>query len=211
MVTLDIVSDPICPWCLIGKARLDRALADRPGVVDIVWRPFQLNPDMPAAGMERAAYLEAKFGAGNATRFYDRIASAAAEAGVEVRFDRIRRTPNTLDAHRLIRWARATGRQSAVVASLFRRYFCDGEDISGPAVLVAAAVEAGMDGRLVAELLAGDADREAVTAEDGLARRMGVTGVPTFVIGGRRALVGAQDEATWARVLDDVAALPISD
>ncbi|MEM9049314.1 MAG: DsbA family oxidoreductase [Pseudomonadota bacterium] len=207
MIPLDIISDPICPWCYIGKARFEAALQGRAGPFDLRWRTFQLNPDMPAAGMDRTAYLDAKFGAENAKRFYARIADEAEAAGLDVRFDKIARTPNTLDAHRLIRWARSEGAQDAVVNALFRRYFREGEDISDPEVLLQTSAEAGMDPTLVKRLLEGEADRADVREEDRLAREMGVTGVPTFIIDGRYVLHGAQDTGTWHRVIEELSTL----
>jgi predicted DsbA family dithiol-disulfide isomerase len=206
MVTLDIISDPICPWCYIGKAKLDRALeaaGDSP--FDIHWRPFQLNPDMPSEGMDRRDYLEAKFGGeAGASRVYAAIAKAAAEAGLEIDFERIGRTPSTLDAHRLIRWARTTGNQSAVVSQLFRRYFREGQDISDRSILADVAESAGMERAVAEHLLDSDADLAETRAEDVAAREMGVSGVPTFIVGGRHVLQGAQEAQTWARVIEEL-------
>ena len=137
MIKLDILSDPICPWCFIGKANLDRALEQRPDHPFVIeWHPFQLNPDMPAEGMDRRAYLEAKFGGRDgAVRAYTPVLQAAERAGLTINFEGIARTPNTLDAHRLIHWAGLEGRQTAVVSALFRAYFVDGRDIGDSAVL----------------------------------------------------------------------------
>ncbi len=206
--TLDIISDPVCPWCHIGKAKLDAALTQRPDhPFEIRWQPFQLNPDMPPEGMDRRAYLEDKFGgADGAAQVCDRIAEAAAEAGLTIDFARIARTPNTLDAHRLIRWAGIEGRQTAVVSRLFERYFQQGEDIGDHAVLVDVAQGTGMDADATRRLLAGPADRAEVAAEDARAREMGVQGVPTFVVGGKYVVTGAQDADLWLRVIDELAA-----
>jgi predicted DsbA family dithiol-disulfide isomerase len=208
MVQLDIISDPICPWCYIGKAQLDRAIAETGGnPFDIGWRIFQLNPEMPSEGMDRKSYLEAKFGGPDRARaVYDRVEAAAAEAGLEVHFDRIPRTPNTMDAHRLIRWARTTGNQSALVDRLFRLYFAEGADISDHEVLLSAAERAGMDRAVVARLLDGDADLDLLREEEAAARRMGVSGVPCFIVGGRYVLQGAQPAGTWAQVIRELAA-----
>ncbi len=208
MIKLDILSDPICPWCHIGKAHLDRALetrTDSPFAVE--WHPFQLNPDMPAGGMDRREYLEGKFGGrDNAARVYGRIAEAAAEAGIEMDFDAISRTPNTLDAHRMIHWASKDGRQTAVVSALFKAYFHDGRDIGDHDVLCGVAVEAGMDpdGVATRRQLRSDADRDLTRARDALARERGVTGVPTFVVGNRHVLPGAQPPDMWLRVIEDL-------
>jgi predicted DsbA family dithiol-disulfide isomerase len=203
---LEIVSDPICPWCYIGAGNLARALADRaPHPFLIRWRPFQLNPDMPADGMDRRAYLEAKFGGPeNADAVYARIATAAREAGLRVDFARIARTPNTLDAHRLIHWAAAEDAQTRVAMALFRRYFEAGEDISDLAVLCATAAEAGLDRHVIARLLGGDTDRAEVRAAADGAQEMGVSGVPTFIVGGRYVITGAQPSALWVRVIDEL-------
>ena len=206
MVTLDIISDPICPWCYIGKARLDQAIAET-GIdpFEVSWRIFQLNPTMPPEGMDRQEYLETKFGGPEgAERVYSHVRRTAAETGLDLKFDAIKRTPNTFDAHRLIRWAGTTGNQSAVVQQLFHRYFEQGEDISDHQVLLDVAVAAGMERAVVAKLLAGDADREVLTEEEQAARRMGVGGVPCFVIDGRYVLHGAQDVATWKKVIAEL-------
>lgn len=208
MIKLDILSDPICPWCLIGKANLDRALAAHPDhPFDIEWHPFQLNPDMPAEGMDRRAYLEAKFGGRqNAVKTYARIAEAADAAGVEINFEAIQRTPNTLDAHRLIHWAGLDGRQTAAVSSLFAAYFREGRDIGDPEVLLDIAGQIGLDVEMTRRLLQSDADREDIAARDAHARARGVTGVPTFVIANTHVLPGAQPPELWGQVLGDIAA-----
>ncbi len=206
MVTLDILSDPICPWCYIGKARLDRAIAET-GLdpFDTVWRMFRLNSDIPAEGIDRKLYLETKFGgAGQAARVYGAIAETAKSTGLDLRLGEIARTPNTLDAHRLIRWARSTGNQSAIAHQLFVRYMERCEDISDHETLLDVAQSAGMERAVVARLLAGDADRDALVREEQAARRMGVTGVPCFVIDGRYVLQGAQDVATWKKVIAEI-------
>ena len=208
MTRLDIISDPICPWCYIGKANLDRAVAETgENPFDIDWRIFQLNPDMPPEGVERRSYLEAKFGGPEQARaVYARVEAAAAEAGLAIHFDRIARTPNTMDAHRLIRWARTTGHQSNLVDRLFAEYFVHGRDISDPEVLLDAASSVGMEREVVARLLSGDADRDQLREEDQAARRMGVNGVPCFILGGRYVLQGAQPPETWTRVIRELAA-----
>ena len=202
--TLDVLSDPICPWCYIGKVKLDRALAQRPDHgLDIFWRPYQLNPDMKAAGMDRTEYLETKFGGPQrAKSIYGQIEDAAKAAGLNVDFAKIKRTPNTFDAHRLIRWSRSGGYQQAVVDSLFIRYFEKGEDIGDRAVLMDVAAEVGMDLDVLTRLYEEDADREMLVNEEALARQMGITGVPTFILSEKFALVGAQETAAWLDVID---------
>ncbi|WP_343115586.1 DsbA family oxidoreductase [Ostreiculturibacter nitratireducens] len=210
MIRLDILSDPICPWCYIGKARLDRALEARPEHPFLIeWHPFQLNPEMPPEGMDRAAYLEAKFGGREgAVRVYAQIAEHAEQAGVEINFDKIRRTPNTLDAHRLIHWAGLEGRQTTVVSALFRAYFREGRDIGDAGTLADIAAEAGLDRAMVAHLLATDADRDDIIARDRHARERGVTAVPTFIIGNRHVVQGAQPSQLWLDVIDELAERP---
>ncbi len=206
MIRLDIFSDPVCPWCYIGKAHFDRALegrADHPFAVE--WHPFQLNPDMPEGGMDRRDYLEAKFGGkAKAVDVYARIEAAAKEAGVEIDFAAMTRTPTTLDAHRLIHWAGLEGRQGAVVSALFRAYFRDGRDIGDRTVLEAIATASGMDGPVTARLLATDADRDDLAARDRDARAKGVTAVPTFLVAQQYVLAGAQSPEVWRTVIDEL-------
>jgi len=204
--TLDIISDPICPWCFIGKARLDRALEQRPDhPFEIRWLPFQLNPDMPREGMDRAAYLETKFGGRDrAVQVYAQIEREAVSSGLDIDFGAITRTPNTLDAHRLLHWAGIEGRQTLVANQLFHRYFRKGEDIGEPEVLTKVARTAGMDAEVIARLLEGDADLEEIRGMDRQAREMGVTGVPTFIIGGKYAVTGAQETETWLKITDEL-------
>jgi predicted DsbA family dithiol-disulfide isomerase len=192
---VDVVSDVMCPWCYIGKRRLEKAveMADLP--VELRWRPYQLDPTLPAEGKPREAYLAEKFGSlERAGELYATIRAAGEAEDIAFAFERIAVSPNTLDAHRLIRWAANAGpeMQDAVVEALFRAYFAEGRHIGDASVLTAIAAEAGMDAGLVAELLAGDADRELVRHEAELARELGVTGVPTFIIANRYAVVGAQ-------------------
>ena len=208
MITLDIFSDPVCPWCYIGKANLDRALeaiGDHPFRVE--WHPFQLNPDLPRAGADRRAYLEAKFGGkANAARAYAQVMQAGEQAGVEINIDRIERQPNTLDAHRLIHWAGLEGRQNAVVTGLFRAYFRDGRDIGNSDTLADIGAAAGMDRAMVARLLASDADRDDLAARDADARAKGVRAVPTFLIARQYVVSGAQPPELWQQVAADIAA-----
>lgn len=207
MIKLDIISDPICPWCYIGKARLNQALeASQDQPFEVEWRPFQLNPTMPPEGMDRREYLEHKFGKERAISFYAQIAEAADASGLAVSFEKIKRTPNTIDAHRMIRWARPEGVQTPLVNALFRRYFSEGEDISRHDILVDAAKEVGMDSDLAERLLKTENDLEEVREEDKSFRAMGVQGVPCFVIGGKYVVNGAQDAKLWTEVIDDIKA-----
>ncbi len=207
MVKLDILSDPICPWCYIGKTYLDRALEARPDhPFAIEWHPFQLNPDMPAEGMDRRAYLEAKFGGSDgAKQVYGRIEDTAKAAGLAIDFDAIQRTPNTIDAHRLIHWSGLEGRQTATVTRLFKAYFEQGQDIGDRAVLLDIAEGVGLDRAMIERLLDSDADLEDIRAHDAHARERGVTGVPTFVLANTHVLPGAQPTELWTNVLDEIA------
>ncbi|APX24344.1 MAG: DsbA family oxidoreductase [Rhodobacteraceae bacterium] len=206
MVTLDIFSDPICPWCYIGKAYLDRALLDAPDhPFTIRWRPFMLNPEMPPEGMDRRAYLEAKFGGkAQAVEAYLPVTEHARDAGLALDLDHIARTPSTVDAHRLIHWAGIEGVQTAVVSSLFRAYFEEGRDIGDREVLGDIADACGLDASLVQRLLASDADRREIVEMDAAARGMGVTSVPTFVVAGQHAVPGAQPTDLWSRVIAEL-------
>lgn len=206
MTKLDIISDPICPWCYIGKAYLDRALAAHPDhPFTIEWHPYQLNPEMPASGMDRREYLETKFGGQEgAIKVYSEIAERAVEAGLEIDFGAIKRTPNTINAHRLIHWSGIEGRQAFVVAALFKAYFVEGRDIGADGVLCNIAESAGMDADMIERLLATDADLEDIRARDAHSREMGVRGVPTFVIANQHVLTGAQPADLWGQVIIDL-------
>ncbi|WP_119458748.1 DsbA family oxidoreductase [Rhodospirillaceae bacterium SYSU D60014] len=201
---LDIFSDTICPWCFIGKRRLERALAARPQPgLTIRWRAFQLNPTMPLEGMDRRHYFDAKFGsAERASRIYDAMRAAGAAEGIAFAFERIERTPNTLKSHRLLRLAATHGRQEQLLEALFRVYFLEGRDISDTAVLLHVAADAGLESAYVADWLDGDAEAEAALAEDMLARRHGINGVPCFVFNGRFALSGAQEPEALFQLFD---------
>ncbi len=205
MDRLDVYSDVICPWCFIGKQHMQRALrtlGDEGLTFAVTWRPYQLNPDMPAGGVVRDDYRRAKFGSLERSRELDaQVASAARAAGIEIRHDRMRRTPNTVDAHRLIRLADATGRQDAVVDRLFQDYFVDGRDIGDRAVLLEAAGVAGLDRLAVEVSLASRFGRAEVLAEDAAVRRAGVQGVPTFALNGHVLFSGAIPADTFAEAL----------
>ena len=205
---VDIYSDTICPWCFIGKRRLERALAVRPQP-DVIfrWRPFQLNPDMPFEGMERQTYLALKFGGvENAQRVYDHIASAGDEEGIPFNFAGIRRTPNTLNSHRLIRMAEDSEAADvdAVVQALFDAYFLEERDIGQTEVLSEIAAGAGLDRADVERRLAGDEGIDLIRSEDTFARRSGITGVPCFVFNARYALPGAQPPEVLLRMFETV-------
>ena len=201
---IDIISDVICPWCFIGKRRLERALALRPEIaVDIAWRPFQLNPDMPREGMDRKAYLAAKFGAAApAERIYANVAAAGASVDIPFAFERIRRTPNTRDAHRLIRRAGAEGRADAAVEALFRSHFVEARDIGDIGVLAEIGGAVGLNREETRRWLLSPAAVDEVITEDRGARRLGINAVPCFVFAGQYAVSGAQDPEFFLPVFD---------
>jgi predicted DsbA family dithiol-disulfide isomerase len=208
-ITVDVISDVICPWCLVGKRRLERAVAAVAGTHDVVvrWHPFQLNPDMPREGVERRAYRTAKFGSWERSLDLDaRLVEVGAGEGITFAFGQITRTPNTLDAHRLIRLAGENGIQDAVVEALFRAYFTNGRDISDRGTLLDVVAGAGLDRDRAGAELTGDGGLMAVRVEEEEARRIGVEGVPFFVVNGELALSGAQPPeiflAAFERVSD---------
>lgn len=198
-VSIDVVSDVMCPWCYIGKRRLEQAMEQLSDVdVTVNWRPYQLDATLPPEGKDRRDYLESKFGGPErANEIYSSIEQAGRDEGLAFKFEAIAVSPNTLDAHRVIRWAINEGEavQGALVEALFRKFFMEGENVGRADILVAAAEEAGMDGSIVAALLATDQDKEAVSQEIGVAQQMGVSGVPCFIIDQKYAVMGAQEPA----------------
>ena len=213
-VSVDVISDVVCPWCYIGQKRLDQAVASLPEIdVDIHWKPYQLDPTIPPEGKDRKAYMLAKFGSEDRLKqIHDRIVPLGAAEGIDFAFDAIKIAANTLDAHRVIRWSASAGDgvQDRVTKALFAANFEKGEYIGDHAVLARIAGENGMDETIVAGLLATDADKDSVQAEIENAQRMGVTGVPFFVLEGRYAVTGAQDTAVLADAIRQVAAMKAS-
>jgi predicted DsbA family dithiol-disulfide isomerase len=209
-VHIDIVADLICPWCFIGKRRLERALAMRPELtVTRSWRAFRLNPEMPEEGMARERYVAARFGGPRgAAQSQARIVAAGRGEGIEFAFDRIRRTPNTLRAHRLIRHAAGAGVADAVVEALYRGYFLAGFDLGDIATLAALAAPAGLDESHTRAWLEGDDGTEEVLAEDRRARRLGIHAVPCFVLENGYAISGAQEPEMFLPLFDLAAAEP---
>lgn len=206
MIRLDIFSDPVCPWCLIGKTNLERALESRPEhPFRIEWHPFQLNPEMPKEGVGHVDYLAEKFGGKQrAIQAMLQVAEHAKKAGAEIDMEKVARLPNTLDAHRVIHWAGIEGKQTPMVARLFRAHWRDGEDIGDAAALARLAGEVGLDAAAVARLLASDADAEDIMARDMDARKKGVTAVPTFLIAQQYVVQGAQPVEVWQQVIDEL-------
>lgn len=205
-VKLDIISDPICPWCYIGKTHLDKALAEIPHHPFVIeWHPFQLNPDMPVEGMGRRDYLESKFGGKEgAVKAYAPVVEHAQKAGLSIDFEGMQRTPNTIDAHRLIHWAGIEGKQGAMVDALFDAYFAKARDIGNHDVLVEIATDVGMEGDVVRKLLEGSNDIEDIRNRDAHSRKMGVSSVPTFIIANQHAVPGAQQPDMWKQVIKDI-------
>ncbi|MEX2482160.1 MAG: DsbA family oxidoreductase [Gammaproteobacteria bacterium] len=206
---LDIVSDVVCPWCYIGKHRLTRALAlleDAPPL-DIRWRPFELNPTLPAAGMDRRAYCVAKFGSvERANALYANVAANAHADGLPMAVERIARTPNTRRAHRLIELAQTHACQDAVVDALFEAYFVDGRDIGDLETLTALGSAVGIDGDSIAAALTDAAGGAAIERQEHAAHELGVSGVPSFLYNDRLLFSGAQSPETIARAIQRAAA-----
>lgn len=194
-ITIDVMSDVICPWCFLGKRRLERALSALANTVTQVrWRPFQLDPTIPEDGISRSDYIRMKFGSSkNLEAIHEPLLKMGLLEGIEFRFDRIVRTPNTINAHRLISLAHERNIEDSMVEHLFRLYFLEGADIGDGDVLAQAAQSMGIDGNDAVQWLAATDNREKVAQEIDTAVRMGVTGVPTFIIGNRFAVVGAQE------------------
>jgi predicted DsbA family dithiol-disulfide isomerase len=203
---IDMVSDVVCPWCFIGKRRLEKAIALRPDIaVEVHFRPYFLNPWVPREGMSRTEYLTAKFGSPERYRAVgQRVASTAAAEGLTYKPDKIVRQPNTLDCHRLILWAGESG--AAMKQQLMELYFAEGGDLSNRDVLVEAASSCGLDRDLVRRRLAGGDDVERVEREADSAKETGIDGVPCFIIGGFLAVQGAQSPEYLAQAIDRAAA-----
>ena len=208
-INVDIVSDVMCPWCYVGQKRLEKALDQLPDIdVDIHWRPFQLDPTLPPEGKDRRQYLAEKFGGDErAKTIYQTIMDAGVAEGIPFDFEAIEVSPNTLDAHRLIRWASSAGEgvQNRLARRLFQLYFEEGANIGDHKVLIGAARTVGMDAAIVESLLATDSDRESVQSEIATASQMGITGVPCFLIEGKYAVMGAQESDTLAGALRQIA------
>ncbi|HQR15993.1 MAG TPA: DsbA family oxidoreductase [Nitrospira sp.] len=205
VLTIEVYSDVVCPWCYVGKRRLERALeaSGRQPYAQVFWRPFQLNPTMPKAGMDRRVYLEAKFGGpGEMQAIQHRIAGAGASAGIEFAFDRIARTPNTFDAHRLIWFAQQQGRQDAAVEELFHGYFTEGLNIGEHDVLVSLAARAGLDEAAAGRFLPSQDGIEAVRQEEARGRQLGIRGVPYFLLNGKTVVSGAQPVETFLEAIE---------
>jgi predicted DsbA family dithiol-disulfide isomerase len=201
---IDFISDTVCPWCFIGRRRLVRAMALKPNIAfDVRYRPYRLDPTVPKTGVERGAYMAAKFGKKDGIAEAQRVISAeGAKEGIAFDFAAIRKTPNTIDSHRLIRWAALTGVQDEVVERLFAAYFENGEDIGDIRILADIADLSGMDGAQIADMLESDQDVGLVEREDQIAHEMGVTGVPAIIFANKVAVSGAREPEVLAMVMD---------
>ena len=195
-VKIDIISDVVCPWCYLGKARLEKALAAMPDVnAEIYWRPYMLDPSIPPLGVDRKTYMEAKFGTGpRLGEIHQQLVTLGKEVGITYNFDDIKIAPNTMDAHRMIRWAAQAGPgiQSKLVNRLFELYFTEGKDIGDHQVLLDVGKEVGMDVSVLEALMPTHAEEGGVIEEIATAKQLGVTGVPCFVINRKYAVSGAQ-------------------
>ena len=201
---IEVVHDLVCPWCYLGVRRLIRTLRRRPDIqFDLTWRPFLLNPDMPRVGMARPDYVVRKFGGEDrARRLYATITEVGRTEGLQFRFDRIRRTPSSIDAHRLVRYAARFGHASEMIEALFAAHFSEGCDIGDHDQLAAVAGTFGMDPLAVRRFLASEQETEAVHADNLRAHRLGINGVPCFVVEGTHAIAGAQEPEVIERLLD---------
>ncbi|MCX7314841.1 MAG: DsbA family oxidoreductase [Hyphomicrobiales bacterium] len=206
-VVIDVVSDVVCPWCFIGKRRLEKALALKPNIpVEVRYHPYFLNPWVPREGMSRDEYLTTKFGSPDKyTAIAGRVAGAAASEGLTYAVDKMRRQPNTLDCHRLILWAQGIGKAPQMKQRLMDMYFTEGADLTDTEVLIGAAASVGMDPDKTRELLASDTDVEQVEAAANSAKDAGIDGVPTFILGGVAAVSGAQSPEVLANAIEQIA------
>jgi predicted DsbA family dithiol-disulfide isomerase len=208
-ISVDVVSDVVCPWCFIGQKRLDKAIAQAGDVdVEVHWRPFQLDPTIPPQGKDRKRYMLDKFGSEERIRqIHERVEVLGTAEGIDFAFDTIKVAANTLDAHRVIRWAGTAGSdvQNRLVRRLFKLNFEEGQNIGDHAILIAAAREVGMDAAVVETLLPTDADVDAVRNEIATAQSMGISGVPCFLLEGKYAVMGAQDTDVLADAIRQVA------
>ena len=193
MITIDVVSDVICPWCFLGKRRLDKALSLIPEVkAEVSFRPFFLDPSIPPKGLGRHEYMATKFGEERLKTIHDPLIKAGQEDGVPYHFDKITRTPNTMDAHRLLRWAKIEGKQPEIAEALFMAYWSHGRDVGDHKVLADIAAAHGMNRENVLKALGTNQDKNEILAEAQQAQQMGVTGVPTYIINQKYGVVGAQ-------------------
>ncbi|MGB7336637.1 MAG: DsbA family oxidoreductase [Salaquimonas sp.] len=209
-ISVDIVSDVMCPWCYIGQKNLEAAKAIATEIdVDVHWRPYQLDPTLPPEGKDRQTYLNEKFGGEEkAGQIYQRVKDAGSQSGIDFRFDLMKVSPNTLDAHRVIRWAGSVGSeiQDKLVKRLFQLFFEEGANVGDTDILLEAAKSVGMDTQIIKDLLASDKDKKEVQIDIHQAQQMGVTGVPFFILANKYALSGAQPPEVLANALRQISA-----
>lgn len=205
-IRLDIFADPVCPWCLIGKAELDRALESRPDhPFAITWQPFQLDPQMPQAGMDYVAYMKMKFGDEKGILAAMKpVMEASERLGLWINPSLIERVPNTLNAHRLLHWAGLEGVQTPVMSGLMRAHWREGRNIGNPDVLAGIGEQAGMNGEVIRRLLATAEDRDEIAARELHARQRGIGSVPTFIVAETHVVTGAQPASLWQNVIDEL-------
>ena len=205
MIQLDIYSDPICPWCYIGKIHLERALKTlNENPFHIKWHPFQLNPEMPKNGMGRKKYLEQKFGSiSSFASAYRPVIEHTKNFNIDLKLDKIQTTPNTINAHRIINWAVLEDCQNKIVSELFKAYFVNGLDLGSNTILAKLASKYFMDEKSILRLLNSDNDISKIIDEDRTARRMGIKAVPMFIVADQYAVSGAQTADLWQTVVKD--------
>lgn len=201
---IDIISDVMCPWCYIGKRRLEKALGFFPDIAfNLRWRPFQLDATIPPDGMDRQEYLANKFGGSEAAReAYEPVVAAGRAESIPFAFDDIERSPNTIDAHRVIRWAASADCQDAVVERLFEMYFVEGRDLTSNETLTEAASDVGMNAEIISNLLYSDTDRDQITKEVAMAHEIGVRGVPCFIVANKYVVMGAEQPESIAGAIN---------
>ena len=208
MIQLDIYSDPICPWCYIGKIHLERALEKlNEDPFNIKWHPFQLNPEMPKNGMDRKKYLEQKFGSiSGFASAYRPVIEHTKNFNIDLKLDKIQTTPNTMNAHRIINWALLEDCQNKIVSELFKAYFVNGLDLGNNNILAKLASKYFMDEKSILRLLNSDNDISKIIDKDRTARRMGIKAVPMFIVADQYAVSGAQTADLWQTVVKDIQA-----
>lgn len=209
-IMIDVISDVVCPWCFVGRKRLQQALNLLPDVeATIHWRPYQLDPTIPASGKDRKTYMREKFGSSaRVDEIYDQLIKIGEENDIEFDFDAIKISPNTLDAHRVIHWAAQAGiaeAQDALVGELFSRYFEQGQNIGDHKILVEATAKVGLEAPVIEKLLKTDADKQNIAEEIATATRIGVRGVPCFIIDQKYAVMGAQSADILADAIGQAA------
>jgi len=207
---IDIYSDIVCPWCYVGKRRLERALTSVGSDIHVIWRPFQLNPTMPSDGMDRTTYLKAKFGSLEAFgRMEEQLLAAGTDEQIPFAFEKIQLTPNTFAAHRLVWHAAQQGKQDGVVENLFRAYFLEGNNIGDLKILTHVAAEAGLDRTETESFLASDKGAAEVKGEEAVGRRLGIRGVPYFILNGTISISGAQPPDIFVSALQQAEAIVV--